>query len=110
MKLWTVIGYFAEFSDGEKTPACYAVITKDDNPLVIASCGSEKEAQEIADDHNAWLILMQRGFRLAKRANGKWAIDVPTRIPFDGGSTVIENDTPQAAILAADAWLRGRGQ
>lgn len=80
---------------------------------LVTSCDYPNKAKQICDEHNAWQIMMERGWTVRKWDDGTWGNIRMT----DGGCPYellsYENnshDTPVAAILAADKWLREKQQ
>ena len=58
---------------------------------------------------NAFDVMMRRGWKVYRRANGKWAVDIPIRDPFDGGTILHEENDPFTALVEADKFAAARG-
>ncbi len=88
MKLWTV----ADIGHAQRA------IMEDGIAIVLIR--STKRGQQICDEHNAWEILHHRHFTLGR---------VHDLYFVEGVEMAFKDklkDTPVAAILAADSWLR----
>jgi hypothetical protein len=86
-----------------------AFLIMEDKECIIGLSNHEK-AQQICDNHNAWVILQERGWTVRKWSSGKWGnVDVRGGWPNELlGYDDNAYDTPMQAILAADAWLKER--
>ena len=73
---------------------------------ILAENCRANDAEFIALARNAFDILMCRGWSVYRRSNKKWAVDVPLRIPHDGGIAVFERDDPFTAVDEAEKWYK----
>ncbi len=87
MKLWTPIKVQDEW-----------VVIEDDEH--VAHTPAFEEAKQICDEHNALVILQERGWEL-KRIVDMYFVDCPELTMREK-----TRDTPVQAILAADKWLK----
>lgn len=92
MNLWTIVR------------AIDGWLVLDNQRQAVAMCHREADALLIRDEHNAWVILMQRGWSVIFK-DGKYHVP-----QAHCGNYCAADDTPRKAILAADAWLKERGQ
>lgn len=84
----------------------------DEEQVAIAAGVVPAKAQQIANEHNAWVIAASRNWSVKRWASGLYGVingygDCPHTLL---GYADNAQPTPVAAILAADAWLKAREQ
>lgn len=79
-----------------------------DGGVMFALLTSEANAQDIADEHNAWEIMAEYGWEVYLNYQGKWVVTESQNAHEPrslAGRNYVAN-TPVQAVLAAYRWIQ----